>query len=159
MTHHMVQPIPFPPSNARITRTKPSPRLRGIRVEVTPPELLPRATPAWKALVQWLNGLGGLGGLDDLTDSVQPRRDRLGRARTDFVMALADVADMGDTAAQDLQTRIRHARSLRELWHLRTELFSIVARRFNQAEAERRLGVLNAHFPTRAPKTESARSA
>ena len=44
------------------------------------------------------------------------------------------------------------ARSLRELWHLRAEVYNAVAIQFNQYEAEQRLSRLNRHFPTRAPR-------
>lgn len=49
-----------------------------------------------------------------------------------------------DTLA--LQRSIQSSRSLRDLWHLRTWLYTEVARAFSQAEAELRLSRLNAHF-------------
>ena len=42
---------------------------------------------------------------------------------------------------------------LRELWHLRSELFRQVALQHSQFEAEQRLSRLNRHFPTRAPRS------
>jgi hypothetical protein len=45
------------------------------------------------------------------------------------------------------------ARSLRELWHLRSEVYRLVALQTSQSEAERRLADLNHHFPTRAPRS------
>jgi hypothetical protein len=53
---------------------------------------------------------------------------------------------------QRLQDRIERARSLRELWHLRPELYGTVARILTQADAERRLATLNRHFPVRAAR-------
>jgi len=61
----------------------------------------------------------------------------------------------------DLLLRAPHARSLRELWHLRSELYTLIARRVSQGEADVRLARVNQHFPTRAqragtPSTEPA---
>ncbi|MCV2357247.1 hypothetical protein LNV09_24140 [Paucibacter sp. B2R-40] len=47
---------------------------------------------------------------------------------------------------EELQRSIQRSRSLRDLWHLRTWLYTEVARAFSQAEAELRLSRLNAHF-------------
>lgn len=52
-----------------------------------------------------------------------------------------------------LQQRINIARSLHELWHLRPEVFKLVALRYSQGEAQSRLDRLNRHFPTRAPRS------
>jgi hypothetical protein len=47
----------------------------------------------------------------------------------------------------DTQRRaIRHACSLRDLWHLRTGLYNEIARQFSQREAEVRLATLHTHF-------------
>ena len=43
-----------------------------------------------------------------------------------------------------------NARSLRELWHLRSELFSLVSVHRGQHDAQARLNALNRHFPIRA---------
>lgn len=71
----------------------------------------------------------------------------LAEARLDFADALADLytpqADM-------LHERIRKARSLRELWHLRAELFRLVSLHRGQHDAQQRLGSLNRHFPIRS---------
>jgi hypothetical protein len=47
---------------------------------------------------------------------------------------------------EELQRSIQRSRSLRDLWHLRTWLYTEIARAYSQAEAELRLGRLNAHF-------------
>ncbi|MCV2371201.1 hypothetical protein [Roseateles oligotrophus] len=47
---------------------------------------------------------------------------------------------------EELQRSIQRSRSLRDLWHLRTWLYTEVARAYSQAEAELRLNRLNAHF-------------
>lgn len=79
-----------------------------------------------------------------------PSADRLPPVRSDFIDSLRDL-DMPE--AKGLSYRIDQARSLRELWHLRSELFSLVALSHSQHEAEKRLSHLNKHFPTRAPRS------
>jgi len=71
-------------------------------------------------------------------------------ARNEFLIMLADLAG-GETLL--LRSRIQRALSLRELWHLRAELFSLVAVQRNQSEAEDRLAWLNRYFPTRSPRS------
>jgi len=70
--------------------------------------------------------------------------------RGDFLSCLDDI-HLETTNA--LRVRVDAARSLRELWHLRTELFRQVALQHSQFEAEQRLARLNCHFPTRAPRS------
>ena len=70
--------------------------------------------------------------------------------RIEFVEALEDIPTL---TADQLDLRIRHARSLRELWHLRADVFNAVSCHLNQAEARDRLSRLNRHFPVRAPKS------
>jgi hypothetical protein len=70
--------------------------------------------------------------------------------RHEFADSLRDIAieHTGSTL-----NGIRSAHSLHELWHLRPEIFNLVARHRDQAEAGRRLALLNRHFPTRAPRS------
>jgi hypothetical protein len=70
--------------------------------------------------------------------------------RQDFLDSIGDVPG---ESANALCLRIGQARTLRELWHLRAELYSVVALHHSQHEAERRLAELNRHFPTRAPRS------
>jgi hypothetical protein len=70
--------------------------------------------------------------------------------RCEFARSLNDIRT---EPARDAVIRIRSARSLHELWHLRLEVFNHVARQHDQAEATRRLALLNRHFPTRAPRS------
>ena len=74
------------------------------------------------------------------------KSEHLANARLDFADALADVRSTMSVSALD---RIAVARSLHELWHLREEVFSLVACRFDQKEAARRLESLDRHFPRR----------
>jgi len=71
-------------------------------------------------------------------------------ARAEFLVMLADLRG-ADTL--QLRERIQRARSLRELWHLRADVFSVVAVQRDQAEAEDRLVWLARYFPTRAPRS------
>ena len=43
--------------------------------------------------------------------------------------------------------------SLRELWHLRAEVFSLVSLQHSQHAADTRLAQLNRHFPSRSPRS------
>ena len=70
--------------------------------------------------------------------------------RFEFIGCLDDVPTQ---LAADLAGRIRRARSLRELWHLRTDVFNVVSRHCDQGEAMARLKRLNRHFPVRAPRS------
>ena len=80
------------------------------------------------------------------------RRERLAAARLDFCQA---IDDLRTPAALDTQTRIAVARSLHELWHFREQVFSLVARRHDQAEAGRRLAELDCHFSRRPRRANS----
>ena len=78
------------------------------------------------------------------------RSSILAAAREDFFAA---VADLQLPAAGMLLDRIEFAKSMRELWHLRAEVFALVSLEISQTEADRRLATLNRHFPTRAPRS------
>ena len=82
--------------------------------------------------------------------AASPPLNRLPPVRQEFLAALKDVPL---AQALRLSERIANARSLRELWHLRTEVFNVVAMQHSQREAELRLSGLNRHFPTRMPRT------
>jgi len=58
----------------------------------------------------------------------------------------ASLADLPLPAAQPLHRRIECLGSLAELWHLRPEVFRIVAVHHSQGEAVRRLAALDRHF-------------
>jgi hypothetical protein len=78
------------------------------------------------------------------------RAPALDAARDDFILAIDDLA--GARVAR-LEHAIDHAVSLRDLWYLRTEVYSVVAGEFGQHEADQRLALLSRHFPTRAPRS------
>lgn len=113
------------------------------RLECAPPSLCHMPAGPWQRLLFWL--------LAPAPRDAAPPLDRLPTVRSEFMASLADVAS---DEAEDLRWCIQNTRSLRELWHLRTDVFRIVAVAQSQAEAEQRLLLLNRHFPTRAPRSQ-----
>jgi hypothetical protein len=112
----------------------------GWRTEVCPPSLRQAPRSAWNRVWFWLLAPGPL--------QSSPAANRLAPVRQDFADCLGDITgDSGDA----LRLRIGRTHTLRELWHLRAELYNVVAIGHSQHEAERRLAQLNRHFPTRAP--------
>jgi hypothetical protein len=104
-----------------------------------PPDILPpapwgQADSVWRQFRQWLS---------TDTDKTPRSQRQLVAARQDCAQALVD---LDDDQARDLTHRCSHARSLRELWHLRAEVYSLVARRLSQTEADRRLQAINRHY-------------
>jgi len=60
--------------------------------------------------------------------------------------------DIDTEPATQLRWRIHKAASLRDLWHLRSEVYGVVGVARSEFEAEQRVSQLNEHFPTRAPR-------
>ena len=114
----------------------------GLRLDASPPSLRHAPDSAWQRFVFWL--------LAPAPNEAAPPLNRLPGVREDFIAALADLA--GDEA-DGLRYRVVHSSSLRELWHLRTEVFRLVGLKHSQGEAERRLLRLNRHFPMRASRS------
>jgi hypothetical protein len=114
----------------------------GWRAEVCPPSLRQAPPSGWNRLWFWLLTPGPL--------QASPSLSRLPPVRQDF---LDSIDDIDSSAADRLSQRIDQARSLRELWHLRADLYHVVAVQRSQHEAERRVSLLNRHFPTRAPRS------
>jgi hypothetical protein len=114
----------------------------GLRVEVRPPSLRHAPASLWQRLVFWL--------MAPAPRDAAPPLNRLPGVRDDF---LATLADLHDEDACELSTRIARARSLRELWHLRADVYRLVAVQHSETEAQARLSELNRHFPTRAPRS------
>jgi hypothetical protein len=115
-----------------------------LRMNVCPPDICPARATMWQKTLRWLVGGNA--------DAVPSLRTPLEGARSEFVSALAGLVDAGD---DDLLRRAQHARSLRELWHLRSELYTMIARRISQGEADLRLARVNQYFPTRAQRTSN----
>jgi hypothetical protein len=122
---------------ARSTLAAPS-----SRVEVCPPSLCHAPDNGWQRFMMWL--------LAPAPSQAALPLSRLPAVRGDFLHCLRDVSA---ERAAPLAQRIEAARSLRDLWHLRTEVYRVVALAHSQSEAERRVAGLNPHFPTRAPRS------
>ncbi len=73
----------------------------------------------------------------------------LSMVRREFVDSLRDIRTQ---QAGDLLGRIRTARSMRDLWHLRTEIYNLVSRHRDESEATYRLMRLNRFFPQRVSR-------
>ena len=114
------------------------------RMNVCPPDVCPRSESLWSATLRWL-----VGGDVEVAPAL---RTPLEKARSEFVTAMDGLLEVDH---MDLLRRAQHARSLRELWHLRSELYTLIARRVSQCEADARLARVNQHFPTRAQRTST----
>lgn len=122
--------------------TQPAEGPSSLRHEARPPSLRQAPDSFWRRALFWL--------VAPAPQDAAPPVGRLPAIRDDFITALRDLG--GDDAA-GLRWRIQQSRSLRELWHLRAEVYRMVAVQHSQAEAELRLVDLNQHFPTRAPRS------
>ena len=116
-----------------------------FRVQCGPPSLRHAPGSLWQRLMFWL--------LAPAPRDAAPPLNRLPGVRTDF---MASVADISTEEAEQVRLRIHESHSLRELWHVRAELYRVVAVAHSQAQAEQRLLLLNRHFPTRAPRSQFA---
>ena len=114
-----------------------------FRVEVRPPSLRHAPESVWQRVMFWL--------LAPAPQDAAPPLNRLPLVRAEFLATLADL-ETGEVDA--LRDRITSANSLRDLWHLRSEVFSTLGVALSQRQAEERLSKLNRHFPTRAPRTQ-----
>jgi hypothetical protein len=106
------------------------------RRDVCPPALLAQEEGT-TVLRRWLRRLGAPGAA---------ARDPLQRVLAvceEFAHALDGIDNQH---AHFLQHRIRHQRSLRELWHLRAEMFVLIAQARTEHEAEQRMAPLARHF-------------
>lgn len=134
-------------SNADQPSVLPQPAQR--RHEVTPPALFVTSQPQWKA---WVKGFWSW--LWDMDDDLQPDTPAgaLRKVKSEFNSSLWDLQSLRANQVRDM---IESARSLRELWHLRAEVFKAVAVHRGQIEAQLRLDALDSHFPVRSSSTRS----
>ena len=106
--------------------------------------------PGWRAsLRDWLDSGAGRAAQRG-ADPQAAARSTVDVVRAEFLQSVSDIRTQ---QVGMLQQRIGIARSMHELWHLRPEVFRLVALRFSQFEAQARLDRLNRHFPTRAPRS------
>lgn len=130
------------------------PLLRTVsqRTEVFPPERLYRASRWRGGLRDWLNtgwGVSTPTPLDALPSRASARQtvpSSIAALRLAFTEALDDI---DSEAAQTVRERIVCARSPRELWHLRTAVYTLIATQHSESQAQRRMATLNRHFPLR----------
>lgn len=125
--------------NRRSTLAAPS----SLRMEVCPPSLRQVPDSGWQRMMFWL--------MAPSPQDAAPPSNQLPGVRLDFMATLADI-DTDD--ADTLRSRIRSTHTLRELWHLRAEIYRVVGVAHRQSEAETRVALLNCHFPTRAPRSQ-----
>ena len=126
-------------------------------IQVCPPLDRQKAARPRSGLREWINStLPPRLGVGFRLESEEPSGcdDPLTIARRDFIETLADIRTQ---QAGDLLGRIRLARSLRELWFLRPEVFSLVAHHRDQSEANHRMAVLGAHFPPQGGRSSASR--
>ena len=117
----------------------------GLRVECSPPSLRHAPGSSWQRLMFWL--------LAPAPQDAAPPLNRLPAVRREFLAVLSDVASEG---ADRLRSCIQDAHSLRDLWHLRADVFGVIGLEHSQTEAQQRLLLLNRHFPSRAPRSQFA---
>ena len=125
----------------------PSTSLMHSRTEVCPPELWPSSISLQGRLKRLGQRLRGQ--LAPWLPQDDRPVNRLAVVKAEFQDSLSDLGTLG---SPELLDKIERARSLRELWHLRSPVYGEVALARTQAEAERRLSQLNRHFPVRAPR-------
>jgi hypothetical protein len=116
-----------------------------VSAEAAPTGLIDWLSTRWRTPSPSLSGSA-----PPSLDAAGADEERLDQVRDEFLHMLDGVRS--DDAAL-VQARIRFARTQRDLWHLRPELFRLVALQFSQAEAQSRLDLLNRHFPTRSPRS------
>lgn len=73
----------------------------------------------------------------------------LNRVQNEFLQALRDLQS---PQVNQIRDRLICARSLRELWHLRADVFRAVAMHRGQMEAQTRLDTLDELFPVRTSR-------
>jgi len=116
------------------------------RQEVAPPSQFARSAPLG---VVWLQRFWRwLWDMDEAPRELAPASG-LRKVRSEFVAALWDLQSL---RANQVRDQIGAARSLRELWHLRADVFKVIAVHRGQMEAQLRLDALDSHFPVRASK-------
>ncbi len=120
------------------------------RTEVFPPERLYRATRWRVGLRDWLNtgwDTSRPAPLEALPSrAAAPSSAPMAELRQAFTAALHDIdADI----SQAVRGQIARARAPRELWHLRTAVYTLIATQHNESQAQLRMNTLNRHFPLR----------
>ncbi|MBH1985749.1 MAG: hypothetical protein I8H76_00300 [Burkholderiales bacterium] len=129
-------------------------KLGARRTEVSPPSRFASSPPLWRT---WLSrAWRWLWDLEESPRALAPATG-LRAIKNEFNAALWDLQSL---RANQVRDQIETARSLRELWHLRADVFKVISTHRGQIEAQLRLDSLDSHFPVRASrKGEDARGA
>jgi hypothetical protein len=116
------------------------------RHEVAPPSRFARSAPVGVVWVQrfwrWLWDM------DESPRELAPVSSLRG-IQSEFIASLWDLQSL---RANHVRDQIGAARSLRELWHLRADVFKVISVHRGQMEAQLRLDALDSHFPVRASR-------
>lgn len=121
------------------------------RTQVVPPSLFSRSRPLWKS---WLSGFWcWLWDMDELPRTPAPTTG-LRKVKSEFNSAMWDLQSM---RANQVRSQVEQARSLRELWHLRADVFRVISVHRGQIEAQLRLDALDSHFPVRSSGQDGQR--
>jgi hypothetical protein len=131
------------------------------RIEICPPDRLYRHSRWRGGLRDWLNTGWEVSSPAALTVErvlatrvIEPEPTPFIDIREQFAHALNDI----DTdPAAELRAQIERARSPRELWHLRSALFLLVATHHSESQAQARMEPLNRYFPQRATRPGTGR--
>jgi hypothetical protein len=114
------------------------------RAQVAPPSLFINSSPIWRA---WATDVWRwLWDLDETPRQPAPTTG-LRRLKSEFASAMWDLQSL---RAHQVRQMIEQARSLRELWHLRADVFRVISVHRGQVEAQQRLDTLDGHFPVRS---------
>lgn len=118
------------------------------RQEVSPPAQFVRARPLWQA---WAMGVWRwVWDMDADPSAKKPApTSGLRPVKAEFIAALWDLQSL---QANQVRDQIETSRSLRELWHLRADVFKVISTHRGQIEAQLRLDALDSHFPVRASR-------
>ncbi len=145
--------LPVPAHRTRLTATG------RVRIAVGPPALEPWADDSGLSDIQdsrWQDSQPSpSASASDIGGWSNKRLTPLPDIRAEF---LSTLRDLPAAACDALESRIRVSRSLRELWHLRPEVFKLVALHRDQLAAQMRLDRLNRHFPSDALRGQSRSS-
>lgn len=121
------------------------------RTEICPPERLYRHSRWRGGLRDWLNTGWDVSSPAALAAERVPAVTEAEpipfvEIRQEFSQAMDDI----DTEpAANLRSQIDRARSPRDLWHLRSALYTLVAMHHSESQAQARMERLNRHFPNR----------
>lgn len=122
------------------------------RNQVAPPSLFSRSRPLWKS---WVSGFWcWLWDMDELPRTPIAATG-LRKVKSEFNSAMWDLQSL---RANQVRTMVEQARSLRELWHLRADVFKVISVHRGQIEAQLRLDALDSHFPVRSSSSDNPRN-